>query len=333
MLPHVPSNEGRGISSQKRGRAEARPSAEEISQLITILHKWGVHTLGELAALERDQLATRLGPAAVQLWDKANGKSMRLLQLVRPAEVFAELMEFEHEIETAEPLLFVLRRFLEQLTLRLGALYLVACEITLRLTFADPPKDGFAAANNSRYEHRFQIPDPSNSVEILFRLLQTHLENLRAEHPIIAVALEAEAAKPSRQQFSLFETPLRDPSRLHETLTRLTGLLGADRVGRPVLEDSHRPDSFHLESFSWELPGSPNDSAPMIGLALRRFRGEFAPPLEETVVARHGPYLASGNWWDENEWNRAEWDLQLASGAVCRAQEDSDGWRLAGIYD
>ncbi len=222
-----------------------------------------------------------------------------------------------------EPLLFVLRRFLEQLTLRLATLYLVTQEITLRLTFAD----------KSHYEHRFQIPDPTNSVEILFRLLQTHLENFRAEHPIVAVALEAKAAKPSRQQFNLFETPLRDPSRLHETLTRLTGLLGRKRVGRPVLEDSHRADAFHFEPFSWELPVAPNESAPMIGPVLRRFRGGFAPRIEEAVVARQGPYRASGDWWDEKSWQLSEWDLELDNGVICRAEERDANWRLDAIYD
>lgn len=315
--------ETKATTAKKTRLPAALQQVAEISALLAILHRWGVHTLGQLAALERDQLAARLGPEAARLWDQANGRSTRLLRLVRPPEVFVELLEFEHEIETVEPLLFVLRRFLEQLTLRLGALYLVARQITLRLTFAD----------KARYEHRFQIPDPSNSVEILFRLLQTHLENFRAEHPIVAVALAAEAAQPSRQQFNLFETPLRDPSRLHETLTRLTGLLGAERVGRPVLEDSHRPDSFHLEPFSWELRDSPNESVLRTGPALRRFRREFLPPVEESVVARQGPYLASGNWWDENKWQHAEWDVELENGAVCRCQERADGWRLDGVYD
>jgi protein ImuB len=293
----------------------------EISQTIAILHQWGVHTLGQLAALEPDQLGARLGPIAVKLWQQANGQATRLLRLVRPAEVFAEEIEFEHEIETTEPLLFVLRRFLEQLSLRLGALYLVAQEIRLQLTFS----------NKSRYEHVFHIPDPTRSVEILFRLLQAHLESFRAKHPIVAVGLEAQAARPARQQFQLFETPLRDPTRLHETLTRLTGLFGKERVGTPVLEDSHRPDAFRLERFVWELPASsPNESAPMIGPALRRFRAEFPPTLDDAVIARQGPYLASGDWWDQNNWERAEWDLELDNGVVCRCQERSE---MEGIYD
>jgi protein ImuB len=302
-------------------QAEAR--AAEISRLLAIFHKWGIHTLGQLAALPQDELAARLGPEAVRLWEEARGKSTRLLRLVRPPETFAEQLEFEHAIETSEPLLFVLQRFLEQLSRRLGALYLVAQELTLRLVFA----------NKSSYQHRFQIPDPTNSVELLFRLLQTHLENFRTEHPIVAVALEAQPTRPGEQQFQFFETPLRDPGRLHETLTRLTGLLGRERVGRPVLEDSHRDDALRMEPFAWELPPSPNEQSPMIGPALRRFRGELRPRLEENVIDRQGPYLASGHWWDEKRWERAEWDLTLANGVVCRAEHRRGEWQVAGIYD
>lgn len=307
----------------KQTSLQAAEHAKELSHIIGILHKWGVHTLGDLAALQPDQLGARLGPAAVRLWEQATGRATRLLRLVRPTEVFVEQIEFDYEIETAEPLLFVLRRFLEQLTLRLGALYLVAQEMTFRLTFAD----------KSHYEHRFHIPDPTNSVEILFRLLQTHLETFRTEHPIVAVSLATDVSPPARQQFHLFETPLRDPSRLHETLTRLTGLLGRERVGTPVLEDSHRPDAFHLEVFSWELPVSPNEPTKMIGPALRRLRAASPAPLDSSVVAHQGPYRASGDWWDEKSWARAEWDLQLETGVVCRAQERGDRWEVEGVYD
>jgi protein ImuB len=184
----------------------------------------------------------------------------------------------------------------------------------------------------------------------------------------VAVGLEARPVRPAKQQFHLFETPLRDPSRLHETLTRLTGLLGRVRVGRPVREDSHRPDAFRVEPFAWELPDSPSESGMMIGPALRRLRlgplvvagggdpgggilsaPEFSPrmrpqsaiPAEVTapgynqsaVVARQGPYLASGDWWDTKKWQRTEWDLELANGALCCGEKRGEEWRLDGIYD
>jgi protein ImuB len=274
------------------------------------------------------------------MWERANGKTMRLLKLAEPPESFAETFEFENEIETIEPLLFMLRRFLQQLTLRLSALYLVTKELQLKITFSD----------KQSYEHLFKIPEPSNSVEILFRMLHTHLENFKSDAPIIGVSLAAEATKPTNQQGNLFETALRDPTQLCETLARLTGLLGPDRVGTPVLEETYRPDAFRLEPFSWRFDEKkkPSEEQPWPSFALRRFRSTSTASvlLEEnhpahlrsaevqgTALDQAGPYLASGNWWDRNAWARAEWDLQLESGALCRCHQHEEGWVVDGIYD
>src|SRR2546425_5437139 len=141
--------------------------------ILRILHKWGIHTLGQLAALNKEELRDRLGNEAVRLWERANGTATRLLKFVQPPETFIESFEFDHEIETAEPLLFILRRFLEQLALRLSSIYLVARELTLRISFS----------NQQTYERVFKIPQPTNDVDLLFRMLQTHLENFKSEHP------------------------------------------------------------------------------------------------------------------------------------------------------
>src|SRR5437899_10465567 len=100
----------------------------DVQEILAILRKWGIHTLGQLAALDKEELRVRLGPEAVRLWERANGTATRLLKFVLPPETFEESFEFEYEIETAEPLLFMLRRFLEQLALRLNAIYLVGKE-------------------------------------------------------------------------------------------------------------------------------------------------------------------------------------------------------------
>ncbi len=319
----------------------ARTRQIEIRQILTILHKWGIYTLGQFAALDKDQLGARLGPEAVRMWERANGQSGRPLKLVRQPESFEESFEFENEIETAEPLLFMLRRFLEQLAVRLGAIYLVAKELTLRITFT----------NKQQYERCFKIPQPTNDVDLLFRMLQTHLENFKSEHPIIAVSLQAHPIKPNSQQFGLFETTLRNPNQLSETLARLTALLGVDRVGTPVLDETHRPDAFRMEPFAWSLDDNPSSSpsppnrekgSPLaegedggeghrrlritskLRVALRRFRpaasatvfiSENVPAhfqskkISGKLVDQRGPYLASGNWWDEKIWSRSEWDF------------------------
>src|SRR6266699_4684251 len=314
----------------------------EVQEIFAILHKWGIHTLGQLAALDKEQLGARLGPHAIRMWERANGRSSRLLKLVQPPESFAESFEFEREIETAEPLLFMLRRFLEQLAVRLAAIYLVAKELTLRITFANSRQDEPAVAGKQSYERGFKIPQPTNDVDLLFRMLQTHLENFRSEYPIVAVALSAEPIKPAGEQFGLFETTLRNPHQLSETLARLSALLGAERVGTPFLQETHRPDAFRLEPFTWAVESAVPSGESSHALrtahatAVRRFRPAVSASvfLDEdraahvrsadirgNVIEQRGPYLISGNWWDEKSWARAEWDLHTENGEVVRVHE------------
>ena len=330
--------------SEPDGRLIEEKNASAASTL-RILHKWGIHTLGQLVALDKEELRDRLGPEAVRLWERASGTSPRPLKFVQPPETFDESFEFDHEIETAEPLLFMLRRFLEQIALRLSSIYLVARELTLTITFA----------NKETHIRVFKIPQPTVDVDLLFRMLQTHLENFKSEHPIVAVALTAQPIRPMSQQFGLFETALRNPQQLYETLARLSALLGNDRVGTPVLEETHRPDAFRVEAFSWQVgaidPNCPSQNAgatpaATAKIALRRFR----PPANTSVfvsdqsylesdkirgqiVDQNGPFLLSGNWWDEKAWAHAEYDMQLENGELVRAHESENSWKLDGIYD
>ena len=363
------------------------PSSDlQIANILAILRKWGIHTLGQLAALDKEELRARLGVEAVRLWERANGTATRLLKFVQPPETFEESFEFDHEIETAEPLLFMLRRFLEQLALRLSSIYLVTKELTLSISFSNSRQDEPAVVatatrtDKQSYKRVFKIPQPTNDVDLLFRMLQTHLENFKSEHPIVAVALTAQPIRPASQQFGLFETALRNPQQLYETLARLSALLGSDRVGTPIKEETHRPDAFRMEPFSWaqndEIRMSNDErNSQMVRArlavqrpALRRFR----PPAKTSVfvsdkrylesnkvrgkiVDQSGPFLFSGNWWDEKSWARAEWDMQLENGDLIRAHESppssnygvagppspgygvtgsADGaWKIDGIYD
>ena len=335
------------------------PSSQlQIANILAIFRKWGIHTLGQLAALDKEELRARLGSEAVGLWERANGTATRLLKFVQPPEAFDESFEFDHEIETSEPLLFMLRRFLEQLAFRLSGIYLVAQELTLRITFSKSEPDGHfteagAASTTSAAKEThirvFKIPQPTNDVDLLFRMLQTHLENFKSEHPIVAVALTAQPIWPASQQFGLFETALRNPNQLYETLARLSALFGSDCVGSPVLEETHRPDAFRMEPFCWTLNNAgetPAATEEKHRTALRRFR----PPANTSlfvsdqrylesdkirgqIVDQSGPFLFSGNWWDEKSWARAEYDMQLENGDLIRAHDAEGTWKVDGIYD
>ncbi len=168
---------------------------EPAPEMAAILSRWGIQNAGQLLELGKSAVSERLGPGALELFERVSDNSVRPLKLISPPQTFSEQIEFENEVETAGPLIFVLRRFVEQLSQRLKAIYLVAGEIQLCL----------GLASGGRYEHRFTIPSPTAGVETLFRMLQTHLENVRTDSPIISLELTARPARQETHQFGLFE--------------------------------------------------------------------------------------------------------------------------------
>ena len=215
---------------------------EPSDHVVRILAQWGVRTVGEFLALGRADLADRLGLEALALCASASTTSIRPLRQVRPPERFEESWEFDPPVETLEPLLFLCRRFTDSFAQRLEALGMAAEELVLRLRLESGPD----------HRKRLRLPEPARQSEALFRCLQTHLESLRTEASVVGMSLDLEPTRPRQRQFSLFEAVIRDPHQFQETLARLSALVGADRVGSPVREDSHRPDSFRLVAPEFE---------------------------------------------------------------------------------
>lgn len=307
--------------------------------LLAVLGDWGIHNLAQLTSLPRGALMDRLGPEAARLWERAAGQTERPLRLVRLPEEFAEAFDFEREIDTIEPILFLLRRFLEQLTLRLGHAYRVAGRLTLTLVLAQGPA----------HEHVFTVPSPTADLEVLFRILHTHLEGLKLAHAATGMRLRIEATLAERQQFQLFESPLRDPNRFGETLGRLAALVGAENVGVAEVLDTHRPDSFRLAPprFHENNPAAALADDFAIGLPLRRWRPPVpaevrvvrqqpvalvSPAVRGPITEALGPYRATGGWWESEAWATEEWDIQTESGGLYRLARVGDAWHLEGSY-
>jgi protein ImuB len=306
--------------------------------MFEILQRWGIHTIGGFTALGRGDLVRRLGVEAGNYFDMATGRIDRALHCTQPAETFQECVEFEHEIETLEPLLFFLRRMVDQLLLRLGSIYRVPSELTLRLGLSE----------GDDHVRVFKIPSPTANPETLFRMLHTHLESVTTEYAVVRVELSAVPARPVRQQFGLFESALRDPNQFTETLARLVALLGHDRVGTPVIESSRRADAFRIQPADFTSPVRRADAAALpTGLCLRRFRPAepamvecnrgptylHTKSVDGAIVAAYGPMLLSGDWWSQHPWSRAEWDVKLADGSLYRLYEEDSGWFVEGCYD
>ncbi len=311
--------------------------AMELSREMALtLKDWGIATVGELLRLPRTDLLERLGPEAEAALRRVSGRHRRPLKLVHLPPGYHEAFDFEHEIESTEPILFLLRRFLEHLCGRLRSAHRVAQRLNLSL----PLDDG------TTYERSFSIPAPTTDVTVLYRILDTHLEGLRLEQRPVGVRLTVEPVAASGCQLGLFETALRDLNGFGETLARLKALLGENAVGVPQRVDSHAPDAYTLAETFPET--SESTEPPVRGLPLRRFRppvvarvdcSELGPSHVDSRVVQGevthcaGPYRRNGNWWDQDRWSLEEWDVALTTGGLYRLGRSGTEWRLEGAYE
>ena len=316
--------------------AVAGPSAE----LAEILRGWGIHTLGQFTALTKADVTHRLGRAGLELWERAAGGSLRPLALQVPPRTFAAALDCEHELETLEPLLFIFRRFVDRLALELRNASLAALALELTLELAD----------ETRHTHAIRLPEAVTDADIMFRALVAYLETLRTSARIRAVRLLVVPGRGTVQQRGLFDGGLRDPHGFTDTLSRVMALVGADRVGTPVPQNTHRPDAFELIAPPPALaPLADGFSHPLRGLALRRHRPPWPARVElagltparvwtssaqGAVRAVAGPWRASGDWWQvDRTWQREEWDVELDGGGLYRLLHAPDGWFVEGEYD
>ena len=326
--------------------------------LLGTLAKWGLHTAGALLKLPRQQALERLGPSGQAVWEAARGGGGRPLRWVAEPLVFEESLAFEQEIETLQPLLFVLNRLLETLLRRLKCTSRLASGLQLELSLE----------NRSTYQRSFTVPAPTIAVAVLLGILETHLEQLHLAHRVVGVRLRLDATHEKTCALDLFEPVLRDPNRFGETIARLYALLGEERVGIPLPTLSHFPDPVRLGAAATLYKERPTQtrgqSPPLRGLPLQRLRP--APParvdfkhskpayitsenMSGKIITSRGPYRVCSRWWDAEARSMEEWDIcvKLEQGtqraeALARIglppspspgpDQNAAEWRLEGVY-
>ncbi|QYM80422.1 hypothetical protein K0B96_07390 [Horticoccus luteus] len=315
-------------------------TADPTPELAAVLHDWGVRTLGDLTALPRDDMVRRFSTAGLALWQRAAGGAPRPLHPVALPQTFAAAREFEEPVATLEPLLFLLRRFVDRLTLELRASQHVAVELHLALSLED----------DTTCARDFRLPAPTADAEILFRALHTHLESLSTASAIVALRLTLTPARPLVRQHGLFETGLRDPHGFAETLARVSALVGPDRAGTPQREDTHRPDAFRLSAPSALVPAPAAPPVhPPLAPPLRRFRPPLPARVEFTadrptyvwteqfqgeITACSAAWTSSGEWWQRDRaWVRRERDIALHDGGLYRLLWCQERHFIEGEYD
>jgi protein ImuB len=304
---------------------------------------WGIRTLGQLAALPQDDLVARLGPQARSWHELAQGIAKHLFKPLEPELRLEEFCEFDTPVEQIDSLLFVGARMIDCLVARATNRALALALLTVRMKL------------EGGVRHECVIRPALASVDRMFllKLLQLEIGAHPPRAAVTALTLTAEAGQSSLVQLGLFAPQTPEPSRLDVTLARLKAIVGEDRIGSPVLEDSHRADSFRVASFTVNGKTAEPDARPA-RMALRRLR----PPTLLRVTLRalrpaafsdaesrfevtdaYGPWRSCGCWWSAGLWDGEEWDVlavkQDGTSVACilTCDRKRNAWHLEAFYD
>lgn len=219
--------------------------------------RWGIHTLGQMAALPTKSLVARVGPSGLRLQAQARGEYNHLLvPTAEPADaVLCESMELEHPVELLEPLLFLLIHMLEQVMQRAAQRSLAIASVETCLVLEGNALQSAALEGNAKEGTRRELRRtvrpalPERNRYTLLKLIQLDLELHPPEAAVIALRIAAHPARPQTMQPGLFAAQAPEAGRLEILLARLRKLVGEGRVGSPELLDSHAPEAFRVADF------------------------------------------------------------------------------------
>lgn len=310
-------------------------------KMLSVLLRWDIRTLGQLAALPDNALVSRLGQPGRRLQQLARGEAEHLLV---PGELEFSLSQttaLDSPLELLDSVLFVLSPMLDTIMRKaIGRAYaLRVVRLTLQLERGEP--------------HTLSVRPamPTQNRELLLKLLNLELQAHPPQAGIVAVTIEAEPTQPQMAQRGLFQAQFPEPDKLELLLARLRSIAGEENVGSPRLLNSYREDTFTLAPYQPRLrPQTIGDALPS-RLALRTFRPP--QPLRVTswgdkpqtifwqgarfdVASTAGPWHSSGSWWDGQSWDNDLWDVVIANPTQLlrlRQEQTSKTWSVVGLYD
>ena len=263
------------ISIDALAKIESRAPSPE-SQAIAVFKRWGLKTLGDLAALPAADLSARLGPQGLLSQATARGDDLRPLVPDLPEERFDASLDLEWPIDGLEPLSFVLTRLLEPLSIRLERRDRGVAVLHVQLGLVS--KDVHA--------RRLELPTPLRDVRALRTLALLDLESHPPASAVDRVTVTIEPTPGRILQHTLFTRPHPSPEQLSTLLARLGATMGQDRIGAPSVVDSYRPGAFAMKPFAVDPPSLANHTRELRRDRLSHSAVPASPAFPATVLRR-----------------------------------------------
>jgi protein ImuB len=303
----------------------------------------GIADGGGLARLPEGTLAHRFGPEGVLAVRLARGEDASRLVPYVPETLPEESVELEAAADSAEPLLFVVKRLAERVAARLAGRGLGATRLKLVLKL-DP-----------RGEERIAVPlaQPVADAARWLLPLKEHLFSLRLPAAVVAVRLSAvEVAPAALEQLAFGDRP-EAVAALEGVLARLSVRLGDDAVFAAEPVERYRPErAYRAVPFrsgprrTQAAPEVPEEAAhrptrllttpeQVVAegeggrLTALRIGGE-----DRAVLSAEGPERLAGEWWSER-FDRAYYRIRIEGVGECWIYRDGADGRLYlhGFFD
>ena len=153
--------------------------------------------------------------------------------------VFADRLELEWPVEGFEPLAFVLGRLCERLSLALQRADRGAVTVRTQLRLV----------TREMHERTLNLPAPMADARVLRTLILLDLESHPPPAAIDIVTIALDVGPGPIVQGSLILPTLPTSEDLATLVARLTALVGASRVGAPLVLDTHDPRVVGMGAF------------------------------------------------------------------------------------
>ena len=233
-----------GASCGEAG-ATARRAKATAGRLET-LHRWGLTTLGELAALPSDALSERMGQEG-RCAAAARARRRRGAARARPGNAALCPVDGARMAD----------RCARAAVVRAGAAAGAAGGgARTRRSRRGGAQARSPPCRSDDFTRVLQLPAPMRDPKVLRTLLLLDLESHPPAAGIDVVTIELDPAPARIIQYSLLERALPSVETLATLTARLRALVGDRRCGSPSLLETHRPDAFEMRPFAPESRAS-----------------------------------------------------------------------------
>ena len=203
-------------------------------ELVSLLRRLGLRTVGDFAALARRDVVTRFGTQGGWLHRLAQGTDARVAAARRPPLEVSQHIDFEPPLETIEPIVFSTRQTAERCVAELARHGLVCTEVRIEVQ----GDNGWTGSRVWAHSRWFTATD-------LVDRLYWQLQGDPSPEPVQTVRLLPETVEELADHGEGLWGSAPD-ERIERGVARLQGMLGPEQVLAPSLQGGRSPQQRQL---------------------------------------------------------------------------------------